>query len=274
MNDAQGAAEAAHAATTLAPKSSAAWNTKGRAELSRKDYAAAIVAFTEALKLNPNNVWAKNNLGYAALLQGNIDDAVKYLSEATEQALKQHTATGYMFNNLGHALEHQGKIKQAIEKYQEAAKRHSKKAQANLERLGRVKTIAVTVAPTQLPVPTERNLGHAIVPSATVIPGEVEVRVEPSGHESGDAGHAGHEGGEDGHGHHDHDHDHHDHDHGTVSSPEELSPFERAQCNSPRGEWALTCARAAQFRWAEYLKAMTANRLPALRESTRSPSEK
>jgi tetratricopeptide (TPR) repeat protein len=75
----------ANKAVKLAPTSSMAWNTKGRAELNRFGYDDAIEAFTKAVELNQDNVWAWNNLGYTELQLKKYEDAVEHLSEATSR---------------------------------------------------------------------------------------------------------------------------------------------------------------------------------------------
>ena len=74
---------AANKAVKLAPLSSQAWNTKGRAELNRFDYDKAIEAFSKACELDQDNVWAWNNLGYTELQLKKYDEAVEHLTEAT-----------------------------------------------------------------------------------------------------------------------------------------------------------------------------------------------
>ena len=76
---------AANKAVKLAPLSSQAWNTKGRAELNRFEYDDAIEAFSKAVELDADNVWAWNNLGYTELQLKKYDEAVEHLTEATRR---------------------------------------------------------------------------------------------------------------------------------------------------------------------------------------------
>lgn len=133
------AVAAAKKAVKLAPLSSQAWNTKGRAELARFDYDAAIEAFTKSVELNHDNVWAWNNLGYTELQLKKYDDAVVHLTEATSRK----GAEGYMWNNLGTALEQQDKLDDARHAFEQGAQLGSKEAVASRKRLEGVKTIAV-----------------------------------------------------------------------------------------------------------------------------------
>ena len=126
-------------AVKLAPNSSVAWNTKGRAELARFSYEDAIVAFTKAVELNRDNVWAWNNLGFTELQLKRYDDAANHLSEATTRA----GATGYMWNNLGVALEQLDRLDEARHAFEEGGKLGSTDALASRARLEGVKSIAL-----------------------------------------------------------------------------------------------------------------------------------
>jgi Flp pilus assembly protein TadD len=130
---------AANKGVKLAPLSSLAWNTKGRAELNRFDYDAAIEAFSKAVELNRDNVWAWNNLGYAELQLKKYDEAVEHLTEATSRA----GATGFMFNNLGTALEQLDRLDEARTAFEAGSKLGSKESVASRKRLEGVKTIAI-----------------------------------------------------------------------------------------------------------------------------------
>lgn len=154
-------------AVKLAPKSSRAWNTKGRAELSRQNYIGAITAFSKAVELNKGNAWAWNNLGYTELMLGRYQDAAGHLAEAT----KHKAATGYMFNNLGLALEQLNRLDEARRAFDKGAKLGSAKADASRQRLEGVKAIRPVarqgsdespppVAPTA-PAPLTKSLSSA-----------------------------------------------------------------------------------------------------------------
>ena len=129
----------ANKAVKLAPLSSQAWNTKGRAELNRFAYDDAIEAFTKATELNKDNVWAWNNLGYTELQLKKYEEAAAHLGEATTKA----GATGYMFNNLGTALEHLDRLDEARIAYEGGGKLGSKEALSSRKRLEGVKSIAI-----------------------------------------------------------------------------------------------------------------------------------
>jgi tetratricopeptide (TPR) repeat protein len=129
----------ANKAVKLAPSSSQAWNTKGRAELLRFSYDDAIAAFTKATELNHDNVWAWNNLGYTQLQLKKYGEAVVSLTEATTRK----GAAGYMFNNLGTALEQLDRLDEARLAFEQGGKLGSKESLASRKRLDGVKSIAL-----------------------------------------------------------------------------------------------------------------------------------
>jgi len=133
------AMSAANKAVKLAPLSSAAWNTKGRAELNRFAYDDAIEAFSKAVELDQDNVWAWNNLGYTELQLKKYDEAVEHLSQATQKK----DAAGFMFNNLGTALEHLDRLDEARVAFEAGGKLGSKEALSSRKRLEGVKSIAI-----------------------------------------------------------------------------------------------------------------------------------
>ena len=130
---------AANKAVKLAPLSSQAWNTKGRAELNRFAYDDAIEAFTKAVELDKDNVWAWNNLGYTELQLKKYEEAATHLGEA----VAKRGATGYMFNNLGTALEHLDRLDEARTAFDGGARLGSKESVASRKRLEGVTSIAI-----------------------------------------------------------------------------------------------------------------------------------
>lgn len=139
MNEKGRAVASANKAVKLAPLSTQAWNTKGRAELTAHKYDEAIEAFTRAVELDETNVFAWNNLGYTELLLKRYSDAVTHLEEATSRP----GATGYMFNNLGAALEQLDNLDDARVAYESGGKLGSKAAASSRKRLEGVDSIAV-----------------------------------------------------------------------------------------------------------------------------------
>jgi tetratricopeptide (TPR) repeat protein len=131
---------AANKAVKLAPDSSGAWNTLGRAELARFNYDGALTAFHKATELNADNVWAWNNIGFAELQLKHYQNAVDALVEATSKK----GAEGYMFNNLGTALEQLDQLDEARAAYDKGGALGSKEAASSRKRLEGVKTLVVT----------------------------------------------------------------------------------------------------------------------------------
>jgi Flp pilus assembly protein TadD len=126
-------------ATKLAPESSQAYNTLGRAELLRHAYDDAAIAFRQATELDPNNVWAWNNLGLVYMTQKNHVEAVNALVEATGRK----GVEGYMWNNLGLAYEQLDKLDDARDAFDSGAKLGSVAAKASRKRLDGVDSVAI-----------------------------------------------------------------------------------------------------------------------------------
>jgi tetratricopeptide (TPR) repeat protein len=155
MNEKGLAVASANKAIKLAPESSQAWNTKGRAELNAHKYEEAITAFTKSVDLNETNVFAWNNLGYTELLLKRYEDAAEHLQQATSR----DGATGYMFNNLGTALEHLDKLDDARTAYEMGGTLGSVAAASSRKRLEGVETItAVATVDTAAPAVSEPKL--------------------------------------------------------------------------------------------------------------------
>lgn len=133
------AVAAGNKAVKLAPTSSRAWNTKGRADLAAFAYDNAVESFTKAVELDRDNVWAWNNLGFAELQLKKYGDAVEHFTEATNRK----GATGYMWNNLGVALEQLDRLDEARAAFDKGGQLGSSDAMASRKRLEGVKTIAI-----------------------------------------------------------------------------------------------------------------------------------
>lgn len=122
---------AANKAVKLAPDSSQAWNTLGRAQLARFSYDDAVTAFTKATELDAGNAWAWNNLGFTQLAQKKYAEAADALARATSLP----SATGYMWNNLGTAYEQLGQLDLARAAFAAGGKVGSAPALASAKRL-------------------------------------------------------------------------------------------------------------------------------------------
>lgn len=126
-------------AVKLAPESSQAYNTLGRAELLRHRYDEATIAFRQATELDPGNVWAWNNLGLVYLTQKDYVEAVNALLEATGRK----GVEGYMWNNLGTAYEQLDRLDEARDAFDSGAKLGSVAAKSSRKRLDGVDSIKV-----------------------------------------------------------------------------------------------------------------------------------
>lgn len=126
-------------AVKLAPESSQAYNTLGRAELLRHDYDGAELAFRQATELDKDNVWAWNNLGLVYLTEKNYQEAVNALVEATSRK----GVEAYMWNNLGSAYEQLDQLDDARDAFDSGAKLGSVAAKESRKRLDGVDTVRV-----------------------------------------------------------------------------------------------------------------------------------
>lgn len=126
-------------AVKLAPESSLAYNTLGRAELLRHDYDAAVIAFRQATELDAGNVWAWNNLGLVYMTKKDHVEAVNALLMATEGK----GVESYMWNNLGLAYEQLDKLDEARDAFDSGAKLGSVAAKASRKRLDGVDSVRI-----------------------------------------------------------------------------------------------------------------------------------
>jgi len=76
------AREHAGIATDLDPGSSAAWRTFARAQAESGDCSSALASYEEALLVDPEDVWALNNMGYLLIEHGRFEDAIGPLALA------------------------------------------------------------------------------------------------------------------------------------------------------------------------------------------------
>lgn len=76
------AREHAGIAIDLDRGSSAAWRTLARAQAESGDCSRALVSYEEALLVDPEDVWALNNMGYLLIGHGRFEDAIGPLALA------------------------------------------------------------------------------------------------------------------------------------------------------------------------------------------------
>lgn len=110
---------AAQAFTRRWPAHPVGWNALAMAHDGLNDPAAAAAAYRRALKCEPGNVEARNNLGNALRASGEPGAAVKAFREVLS-ARPEHIEARF---NLGLALEDQGEARAAVTAYQEALDR-------------------------------------------------------------------------------------------------------------------------------------------------------
>jgi Flp pilus assembly protein TadD len=122
------------------PKSSAAWNTLGRAQLESGNHKAAIASFEKSIEINPKNSYAKNNLGLTLIYDKRYEDAV----DALEDAVEMEPVEGYMWNNLGMAYEHLDRLDEARDAYRKGVEMDNDRAKESLARLTGVKSVITT----------------------------------------------------------------------------------------------------------------------------------
>ena len=140
-------------AVKLAPDSSRAWNTLGRAELARWSYQGAHDAFEKAAELDPDNAWAWNNLGFTELSFKSYQAAV----DALVVAVGKPGATGFMWNNLGTAYEHLDLLDEARDAFEHGGKLGSREAVASRKRL---EGVTPMIAVGKEPPADERTYSH------------------------------------------------------------------------------------------------------------------
>jgi len=94
-------------------------------------WSRAEAAFSRAIEINPDNVYALNNLGYCRIQQGRFEDALQPLRKANDH----HDAPAYVFNNLGAAYERTGDLACAAKAYTDAHGLEHEVAETSLKRV-------------------------------------------------------------------------------------------------------------------------------------------
>jgi Tfp pilus assembly protein PilF len=90
-----------HQALTLDPANADAHYLKGIVLMGLEDLVGAEAEFTEALKLRPDFLEARNNLGSALLAQGRFAEAIQVLTPLTETPL--YATPAFAHGNVGWA---------------------------------------------------------------------------------------------------------------------------------------------------------------------------
>ena len=97
------------------PRSAEARNNLGGALLVRGEVGEAIEQLQEALRLNPQHAEAHSNLGVALARRGRTLEAIDHYREALRLDPRQTQA----YSNLGNALLQQGQVREAIARFTE-----------------------------------------------------------------------------------------------------------------------------------------------------------
>ena len=96
-------------AIKLEPNNAQALNNLGIIQYERKQFQDAVASYRQALELRPNMAEALNNLGNALRLTGDIDGAL----HAYQEALTQRAVYPEVYNNLGTLLQQDRKLEEA-----------------------------------------------------------------------------------------------------------------------------------------------------------------
>ena len=102
--------------TTATPLDADAWYFLGDAYCELEQYAEAIEAYQQALRIKPEDAMVWTNLGLAYADSGQIANAIK----AYQQALRLNPEWAVAWRSLGGAYRESGQLSKAIEAYQRA----------------------------------------------------------------------------------------------------------------------------------------------------------
>jgi Flp pilus assembly protein TadD len=104
------------------PKSSLAWNVRGRVLLHLHHMNESVEAFQKAVELDVKNYPARGNLAYVLLLREDFSRARYLLEEAVGIAeTYSRKPLPHVFHNLGIAYQKEGEFKKAKDAYKSAA---------------------------------------------------------------------------------------------------------------------------------------------------------
>ena len=99
----------------------------GSTFIKLSDYVGAERALRKALELNPGYVEAHNDLGFALVQQGKIEEGVAHFNEA----IRLNPDHAQAHENLGGVLASQGRLEKAIEQFGEAIRSNPHYAEAH-----------------------------------------------------------------------------------------------------------------------------------------------
>ncbi|MCB9455794.1 MAG: tetratricopeptide repeat protein [Anaerolineaceae bacterium] len=119
--------EAARPTVKEAQLTAEQWFERGYNSGEAKDYAAAITAYDEAIRLNPYYAIAYNNRGLARSNKGDLDGAI---SDYTQSIELKNPNLHLPYNNRGNARYNKGDLDGAISDYNEAIRLNPQYAEA------------------------------------------------------------------------------------------------------------------------------------------------
>ncbi len=91
---------------------------RGLLYMDHYEFEPAIADYKKALELEPDNLYAYNNIGYALRVQGRYEEAVPYFKQAIERMEDEHTLLPFM--NLARTYEAMQQWQDAIETLKQA----------------------------------------------------------------------------------------------------------------------------------------------------------
>lgn len=154
------------------PSSAEPFRLLARVYQSRDMWKESIEASEEAIARGSDSPWTFNNLGYAYLVLGKTDDAVRELEKAVSFDVG---VTPSIWNNLGLAYEKKGELADAANAYRAALAGNPGyvKAKVNLKRLTEVaRANGVPIGERSAGIGAEVKSSPAVAPTAT--PAEIE----------------------------------------------------------------------------------------------------
>jgi tetratricopeptide (TPR) repeat protein len=113
-DDLRTAMECADRALALDPDNAKAVYARGHAFLIKRDYAAALEAYEEAVRLNPSVPVTHQFVGLAKIYLGRSDESIEHLSEAIRLSPRDYNIADF-YVSLGGACWHLARFAEAID---------------------------------------------------------------------------------------------------------------------------------------------------------------
>ncbi|OEU75278.1 MAG: hypothetical protein BA874_05245 [Desulfuromonadales bacterium C00003068] len=119
---------------TLQPTTASCYNNLGFNLMLQGEYSESISMLSRSLRIEPDNVYAQNNLAIAYALSGNEERAIQLFTSAADKAIA--------YNNIGYLLMETGEWNRAEHAFTSALELNPRfyvRAQNNLDQLNRMK---------------------------------------------------------------------------------------------------------------------------------------